>query len=81
MLAKFCDGPLDGVEIEMPKTVDKVLVVDDDGIVTRYECDIVELLPDYAAGERTPDCVLHLTTLPESFDEEVIELLNPTPQH
>ncbi len=77
MLAKFCDGPLDGVEIEMPKTVDKVVVIDDDGGVTRYECDIVEILAEYASGHAAPDCVLHLSTLSESFDEEVIEILQP----
>lgn len=80
MLAKFCDGPLDGVEIEFPKSIDKVLIVDDDGIATRYECDVVECLADYAAGETTPDCLLHLATLPEDFDEEVIELLTPAPK-
>ncbi len=79
MIAKFCDGPLDGVEIEMPKTVDKVLVVDDDGGVTRYECDVVECLTGYAAGEKAPDCVLHLTTVQEDFDEELIEALAKKP--
>lgn len=78
MLAKFCDGPLDGVEIEMPKTIDKLVVIDDDGGITRYECDIVEVLDEYAAGYAAPDCVMHLTTLPESFDEEVVELLRPS---
>ena len=77
MLAKFCDGPLDGVEIECPKTIDKVLIVDDDGIVTRYECDVVEFLADYAAGEMAPDCLLHLAPLHEDFDEELLEVLRP----
>lgn len=73
MTAKFCDGPLDGVEIELAKTIDKLLIIDDDGNVTRYECDIVECLEDYAAGDMAPDCLLRLTSLPDDFDDEVVE--------
>ncbi len=75
MTAKFCDGPLDGVEIELSKTIDKLLIIDDDGNVTRYECDIEECLEDYAKGDAAPDCLLRLTSLPDDFDEEVVELM------
>jgi hypothetical protein len=76
MIARFCDGPLDGVEIELAKTIDKVLIVlDDEETVVRYECDVEECLADYAHGDNTPDCLLHLSSLPESYDQEVVELL------
>jgi hypothetical protein len=79
MKATFHGGPLDGVEIELARTIDKLLILDDDGNATRYECDIIECLDEYASGDTTPDCHLHVVSLEECFDEELIESLRAKP--
>lgn len=54
----------------MPKTIDKLVVIDDDGGITRYECDIVEVLDGYAAGYAAPSVMLNAGHTPFGRDTE-----------
>lgn len=77
MSVTFHGGPWDGLEVELPEVVDKLLIVDDRGRIHRYETDGEwEVITQTQGGERIEaggDMVL--TTDVAEYDAELLEAL------
>lgn len=66
-------GPLDGLKVELPEAVDKLLIVDDRNRVHRYETDgewsVIKVRDGGETVESGAD--MRLTDNPEEFDAEL----------
>lgn len=72
----FFDGPIEGqtLEIASNSQVSKVLIEDDRGRLTRYECDQIEEIFDTRTGH-VSICRMVLSRLPDEFSDELITAL------